>query len=249
MKKVLLVSTALVAGVVGAQAADMSAPAYKAPAAPLAAPGWRGFYIGGQVGYASDPSTLQPGAPPPGFTSFFTGTLAGAPQGFTGGGRVGYDWETAGLVWGIESDFNGGDISRSGSISLGGGLLGASWNEKVDWWGSTNLRLGIPFLANGALAYGLGGVAYGNRTMDASGNAGPFTTSGSFGGTSVGWDVGAGLATKISPASEIFVEGRWVDLGTVSGQIGGNVLGTTIVAPVSQKFNFAVGQVGYAYHF
>jgi opacity protein-like surface antigen len=71
---------------------------------------------------------------------------------------------------------------------------------------------GVPFLINQALVYALGGVAYGDRTVDAMGFVGPFSTQGSFGGTSVGWDVGGGLAAKIGPSSEVFIEGRWVDL-------------------------------------
>jgi hypothetical protein len=78
---------------------------------------------------------------------------------------------------------------------------------------------------------------------------GPFSTSGTFGGTSIGFDVGGGLAAKVSPASEVFIEGRWVDLGSVSGQLNLMTPGVLYEAGASQKFDFAIGQVGYAYHF
>jgi outer membrane immunogenic protein len=175
--------------------------------------------------------------------------LVGEPQGVTAGGRVGYDFQAGSVVWGIESDLSWSDFKRSGNEILYGGLGGVAWNETTDWWGSTNLRLGVPFLSNQALVYGLGGVAYGNRTMDASGFVGPFSTTGSFGGTSVGWDVGGGLAAKIGSSGEVFVEGRWVDLGSVAGQLTLTIPGEIFVAGASQKFDFAIGEVGYAYHF
>lgn len=213
-------------------------------------PLWQGFYVGVQFGYGSDPSVLTPAALPPGFTPIFSSNaFAGAPQGVTAGGRVGYDWQIGAVVWGIESDFSWADFTRSGNETLYGGLGGVSWNETVDWWGSTNIRVGVPLLGNQALLYALGGVAYGNPQVTASGFVGPFSTSGTFGGTNIGWDVGGGLAVKVNPASEFFVEARWIDLGSVSGQLLLNTPGATFTAGASQTFGFAVGQLGYAYHF
>jgi outer membrane immunogenic protein len=246
MTKFVIVAALLTSSSVWA--ADILSPT-KAPFAPATAPLWQGFYIGAQVGYGSDPSALTPGALPPGFSQIFTGTLAGMPQGVTAGGRIGYDWQVGGVVWGLESDINWADFKRDGNEILFGGAGGVRWAENTNWWGSTNLRFGVPFLTNQALIYALGGTAYGNRTVDASGFVGPFSTQGSFGGSSVGWDAGGGLAAKISPASEVFIEGRWVDLGSVSGQLSPMTPGVLYVAPASQKFDFAIGQVGYAYHF
>jgi outer membrane immunogenic protein len=248
MKKILLMSAILVS-TSAAHAADLSSP-IKAPFAPAGVPLWQGFYIGAQIGYGSDPSALTPGALPPGFSSIFTSNaLGGMPQGVTAGGRIGYDWQVGGVVWGLESDFNWSDFKRDGNETFFNGIGGINWTENTNWWGSTNLRLGVPFLTNQALVYALGGVAYGDRTVDATGFVGPFSTTGSFGGTSIGFDVGGGLAAKVSPASEVFIEGRWVDLGSVSGQLSLMTPGVLYEAGASQKFDFAIGQIGYAYHF
>jgi hypothetical protein len=75
-------------------------------------------------------------------------------------------------------------------------------NATANWGGSSNLRFGIPFAASQALPYAIGDVAYGDRKVDASGFVGPFSTSGTFGGTGVGWNAGGGLAAKIGASSE-----------------------------------------------
>jgi outer membrane immunogenic protein len=235
-----------------AYAADLQpAPLKAAPFTPVV-PLWTGWYIGFQVGYGASPDALTPGALQPGFSPIFTSNaLAGMPQGVTAGGRIGYDWQVGNVVWGLESDFNWANFVRNGNETLfvDGGTGGVSWQEQVNWWGSTNLRFGIPLAASQALLYALGGVAYGNRTVNASGFVDQFSTSGSFGGTGIGFDAGAGLAVKVTPVSEFFIEGRWIDLGSVSGQLSLSTPAANFVAPASQRFDFAVGQVGYAYHF
>jgi hypothetical protein len=94
-----------------------------------------------------------------------------------------------------------------------------------------------------------GGVSYGNRTVDATGFVGPFSAQGSFGGTTVGWDAGGGLAAKIGPSSGVFIESRWVDLDSVSAQLSLTIPGERFAASASQNFGFAIGQVVYSYHF
>ena len=114
MKRLLLASAAFLATTVGAHAADLpvKAPYTKAP--PLQAVyDWTGFYIGvnAGVGVGRDRTQhFQPGS----FNSFYL-----APEGAFGGGQIGYNWQTGSilgpLVYGIEADIQGADMSDGGT--------------------------------------------------------------------------------------------------------------------------------------
>src|SRR5262245_25326445 len=89
-------------------AADLYKPVYKAPPLPPPAPvySWTGLYVGANAGYAWGHSNLASNftCPVPGqcdyilqpnvdaFSSAGTGTLS--PNGFTGGGQVGYNYQS-----------------------------------------------------------------------------------------------------------------------------------------------------------
>src|SRR5207248_8093531 len=95
MQKILLTSAAAaVAGISGANAADM---ALKAP--PLApAPSWAGWYIGGQIGTALVDITR--------WNSDFgyVSDYSGKKTVWTGGGQIGYNWQRGNFVYGLEVD-------------------------------------------------------------------------------------------------------------------------------------------------
>src|SRR5215216_3833625 len=99
MMKRLLVgcAAAVVAFSTPALAADV-APGFKAPPAPPAAYNWSGLYGGLNAGYSGghvpyDATTF--GAPS-------SGTLN--PDGFIGGGQIGYNFQAGSFVFGVESD-------------------------------------------------------------------------------------------------------------------------------------------------
>src|SRR6187200_1444047 len=88
-----LVLATLLAAPFAANAADLRAPTYKAPAyvAPLA-PSWTGFHVGLNAGYAFGEADWS------GFAS------SPSPTGFLVGGTLGYNLQTGSWVWGIEGD-------------------------------------------------------------------------------------------------------------------------------------------------
>src|SRR5258705_2797567 len=104
MKKFLLSSYAVAVLAAGpAVAADLAvkAPVYKAsPAAPVFS--WTGFYIGVNPGFASSRTKITDA----------DGWWAGSPLheytnwGFAGGGQIGFNYQTGGLVYGIEADLD-----------------------------------------------------------------------------------------------------------------------------------------------
>ena len=105
------VAVSAILGIGAASAADLparlpaKAPVYVAPAF-----SWTGFYIGAHAGYHWGSDRASTAADPVGWT------LAGAaaidaitpgtvhPNGFIGGGQIGFNWQVNSIVWGIEAD-------------------------------------------------------------------------------------------------------------------------------------------------
>ena len=81
------------------------------------------------------------------------------PEGGFGGGQLGYNVQSGKLVFGLEFDFQGGDLSRSTTGTTTGGKAFTS-KESIDWFGTARGRLGLSF--GPALFYGTGGFAYGD---------------------------------------------------------------------------------------
>src|SRR5687767_393896 len=107
MKRILLIGTSIAALAVPAMAADLPV---KAPPMVAAAPvlTWTGFYLGLNGGYSWGNSRRE--------LNFVTstgaivtggGTITGGGQDLDGGlfgGQIGYNWQTANWVLGIETD-------------------------------------------------------------------------------------------------------------------------------------------------
>src|SRR3954471_22812895 len=115
MKKILLGSVALIAmGMAApASAADLAARPYKA--APIAAPmmyDWSGFYIGANGGYGWSCQCVDVTGVNGGgfrFSEGFNGVAFGFAEGCKDagggivGGQVGYRWQSAAFVFGLEA--------------------------------------------------------------------------------------------------------------------------------------------------
>ena len=172
MREFLLAGAVLGALSVPAMAADVPAPAsVKAPSAPEF--NWTGFYLGGNAGWGSIEDRGVP----------FCLTGAGAWQGqgcdvvpgglvkgngFIGGGQLGYNWQAARMVLGLETDFQGSTLEGSTNvpgpftiIGLGNSGPGTSFtaDEKISWIGTFRGRFCVAF--DRALIYATGGFAYG----------------------------------------------------------------------------------------
>lgn len=227
LRKTLLAGAAIVTLSGAANAADL--PVKAQPHAPLVAPlpGWTGWYMGAKIGYGWDWSGLDltmPGA---------AITLGNAPHGFTGGGQLGYDLQVGNFVFGIVSDINGANFQTS-NTSLATLLSGANTN----WWGTTNARLGLAGFGNHLLPYAFAGVAYG-------GTKASFATPGiasAVSNTSTGWDAGAGIETRLDRNWSLFLEGKYIDLGSTTVPVLATVTG-------NQKFQFGVVEGGINYRF
>ncbi len=75
---------------------------------------WTGFYIGGHIGGmwgSTDYTDAANGA-----TKITPGGISTDPDGFIGGGQIGYNYQTGPWVLGVEGDFSGS--TADGSITF-----------------------------------------------------------------------------------------------------------------------------------
>jgi outer membrane immunogenic protein len=109
VKKILLTTTALLAlGIAPAAAADLAARPYaKAPAA-VAMYNWSGFYAGINGGWGSSRNSWDE-------TSLGFAVPFGSHDatGGTVGGQIGYRWQAASWVFGVEAQGNWADFHGS----------------------------------------------------------------------------------------------------------------------------------------
>ncbi len=213
MKKILLTATALLTFVSGsAMAADLSRPApapvyTKAPMMPVYS--WTGAYIGLNAGYAwgdSEVATTTIFDPAGYFVASSVPAIAAAgaqtinPNGFTGGGQIGYNWQaSSSTVLGLEADFEYFGLkgsSTSGAIYPCCAPTGFTINQnvKTDWLATFRARFGY-LVTPSALIYVTGGGAVTDLkgTFGFTDNNSAAAESASFSSTKLGWTVGAGV--------------------------------------------------------
>ncbi len=269
MKHLLIgISAAATLLATGALAADlpMKAPVYKAPEPVF---NWTGFYVGGNLGYGAgneaNSATVDQfltGLPLPGVLNG-TNSARNAVDGMIGGGQIGYNWQMANWLLGLEADIQYSD-QRHGSSAVtclacsdDGSNIVTTLNQSLDWFGTARGRAGF-LVSPELLFYATGGLAYGNVnvTGSASGNFNAATTVLLPGNSStrVGWTVGAGTEWHLAGNWTAKFEYLYMDLGTING---GPVPLTGILVPVrteaglsySSHFTDNIVRVGVNYHF
>ena len=197
-----------------------------APAPPECDYTWTGFYIGGNAGYGWGNADTH-FDPLPDAATFFDlapQSLNPDPEGFIGGGQIGYNWQwNKWLVLGVETDFQGSDMEghdrRSPFSNIDGGIFDEDPNifleahERMQWFGTARGRIGFAPLCR-LLVYATGGLAYGNVDYSAQTNFdNRFTYSTKFNETNVGWTVGGGLEYAIGHHWSVKAEYLYYDLG------------------------------------
>lgn len=253
LKLGLLGTSALVAFATVAVAADL--PSRRAPAPYAAVPvfTWTGFYIGGNAGYAfSDSgriSTSGNNGPVGGPSTIFnvaTGARPGStrldPEGFTGGGQIGYNLQFGSVVIGLEADAAYTDLAQTrGFVGTTGAV--SQFRSDLGFLGTVRGRLGYAF--DRIMVYGTGGLAYGDLQQSAT-----FFATPAAGGTGVvqflggrssietGWTAGGGVEYAIPTTFSLFnsnavtlkAEALYYDLGRQSV-----IVGDTGLAPAATR--------------
>jgi outer membrane immunogenic protein len=162
MNKLLAAISILIVSAASAPAADLAARPYtKAPPVVIAAYDWSGFYIGANGGGAwsrkcwdVNPFTINLQFVPP-------FTVAGSEgchdaSGATAGGQVGYRWQRAAWVFGLEAQGNWADLSGSNASQLAF-FAGIANRTKIDAIGLFTAQVGYSW--NSFLLYVKGGAA------------------------------------------------------------------------------------------
>jgi outer membrane immunogenic protein len=214
MKRLFLVGVVAGLSSAGAYAADLGP--YRAPPPPerdYYEPvrdmpwSWRGFYAGVNAGYAwgGDDSVTLSG---PGI-----GTAIGSlePNGWFGGGQIGYNAQFQSLVFGIEADLQGSDISDGLSGPVPGSAYFATANTSIDWFSTIRGRVG--YAAGPALLYATGGFAFADVDTHVSASDGVNAVSFSNDEVKTGYTLGGGIEWAFAPNWSLKSEYLYVNLG------------------------------------
>ena len=228
-KSYLLTGTAGVAiapmlGMAGASVASAADMAVKAPPPPppVAAPSWAGFYIGANVGGASESSFLND-PEPDGIVG--NGTRTGSA--FIGGGQIGYNWQQGTFVYGLEADMSG--LTSPSALNFASPSNSHyTYGSHVPWLATIRGRVGVTVGDGMTLLYGTGGVAIGRVKAFANECFYSSEPCHDYSATRTGWTAGGGIERMIAPHWTAGVEGLFVDLGSYSASGAGGKCCTTV---------------------
>lgn len=216
---------------------------------------WSGFYAGINAGYAwNDESARLSGDLPGGSgagngvlnfiaggvfsTAYTPRSLTLGPDGFTGGGQLGYQLRVGPqIVLGIEGDFQGASVDDRSGVTQNPFEL--TVRHSLDWFGTLRGRLGY-IVSKRLMVFGTGGLAVGKTSIGASvlreagGGVGGYVVTttisceptvtttclaGSSSDTSVGWTVGGGLEWALTDTVSLKAEYLRIDLGSQSARM------------------------------
>ena len=227
MKKYLLSGVAALGLLAAGAASAADLPSRKGPVvAPVYVPAftWTGFYVGANAGYAwgqIDSSNF-------GIVNPFSD-----PDGFVGGGQIGYNYQIGQWVVGLEADFQGADL-KSTARNLAGTVTASN---EINWFGTVRGRVGYAF--DRFLPYVTGGFAYGNVKNKVT--APTFTFSDD--NTQYGWTVGGGLEYAFTNNLTAKVEYLYVNLDKESFTVPGG----TFTSNVETKFSVVRAGLNYKF--
>jgi outer membrane immunogenic protein len=236
-RSLVVYAVSVVALASAASAADM----YRAPDAvgykdgpAYVSVNWSGVYFGGYAGYGWGRSdtrgTLDPnsifgsGAPnaQPAYNANMSPNLS--PDGFSGGGTVGYNWQTGRIVFGAEAEFGALNLRDAATTSVtptNHVNLTSFTKADTDWAATLRGRLG--WSADRALFFATGGAAFRNFHLHQTNTyAGLLIEDVSISGHQTGWTAGGGVEYMLSSN---WLGGSWsgkieylhMDFGTISG--------------------------------
>jgi outer membrane immunogenic protein len=206
-----------------ASAADM---AYKAPMAPPVV-SWAGFYVGVNLGGGfGTTGASETGLPTALVTASADYGLNHSLTGWLGGALIGYNYQTGQWVWGIEADFDAGNINGSGmqsgvGVAQRNGVNAFAGNfvtagEKIDFFSTLRGRVGMLTDPN-LLIYATGGLAVAHVKYNGQFHyATPVDYIVSDSATRFGWTIGAGLEYRVAALWTVRGEYLYYDLGSHS---------------------------------
>lgn len=210
-------------------------PCWAGTAAP--ADDWGGFYAGANAGWAgADPHTRTT-------TPFDTAAYMNvqsdeddvkelgdqrlSSEDFTGGGQIGYNWQSGLWILGIETDFNALNMDAAATrskqyISAPTATLTMSSTVKTDWLWTLRPRVGY-VVADRWLCYGTGGLTVSDLEADFTllddytAVLGNVKQRQNISKIKAGWTVGGGVEVRLDKNWSVRSEYLYADLGTLEG--------------------------------
>jgi outer membrane immunogenic protein len=252
MKTVALAVSFVAISVVSAAAADMAVKA-RAPVMVPVSYDWSGFYVGGYAGGAWGQSDRSLNAANPTTNTFYNpanipgviaafGTTGGSSSGFTGGGQIGYDWQSLSpWVFGLEADFGAFQLNHIGtntSFYTFNPLdpFTQTSSAKTEWLFTARPRVGVA--ADNWLFYATGGVAVTEikTAYTYTDNVFQGFVAGGSSRTRAGWTAGGGVEwAPLRNDWTVKVEYLHLDFGNA----GDTATMTGFVGPVAPIFKYS----------
>lgn len=210
MKSVLWAAAALVMSIGAANAAD-------AVSVPPAGFVWTGGYVGVHLGYGAGRTTVTE-LDDYSFSEFGDTQFKFNSNGFLGGVHAGYNWQSGQLVYGLELDITGADISNTVANSM---IPGAneSFSTRIDWFGTARARLG--YSVDRFLPFVTGGVAFGHIKSSYDDNDFVPGNHAVADDVVAGWTIGAGAQYALTDNWSLRAEYLYVDLQDSQGSFDG----------------------------
>jgi outer membrane immunogenic protein len=216
-----IAAAVMLAAPLATQAADLARPRYEAPPDYVVAPfSWTGFYAGLNGGYMWGKSNWSGGA----------GTFEISPDGFIGGGTLGYNFQAGAWVLGLE-----GDVDYVDAKGTANAAFCANCTFENTWLGTLRGRVGYSF--GQWLPYLTGGGAWGNAKVQSAG--------GSVSDTKGGWTAGGGVEYSFAGPWSAKVEYLYVDLGTATC----NAAACVLLTDAQVDFTANIVRAGVNYRF
>jgi outer membrane immunogenic protein len=210
--------------------------------APPPTANWAGLYIGANFGSVLGRNLSS-------FNNSFTGvgdTFHLVPEGYLGGGQIGYNLQTGAWVFGVEADFQG-SFARDRDACIGncGTPTQIPFKQTLPWLGTARGRIGYSY--GSTLFFGTAGFAYGETKTSVGGPPGSGITF-ELTHAKGGWTAGGGIESPLrlfgllGPNWTAKTEYLYVDLGRT----------TDVLAPlvsVSTRTQEHIFRGGINYHF
>jgi outer membrane immunogenic protein len=189
-------------------AADMRMP-YKAPPPPIPVFSWTGLYVGANGGCGASRQTINNFNTADGGADFF-GDFTSDGGGCFGGGQVGYNYQFANWVIGVEADGSWGSIKGQGSLFEDGGAEASPFHTNVTSLGTVRGRIGyaINFGSTPILPYFTAGWGWARNQVSVFT---PFTSDTQ---TPGGLAIGGGVEIALSQNWSLKAEYMYFDLGS-----------------------------------
>ena len=242
MKKILiaLLGVAAVGITAPASAADLAARPVKAPP-PMIAPiyNWTGFYIGANGGYGWSHRCLDVTI---GAAVFDEGCRDAG--GGVAGGQVGYRWQSANWVFGLEAQGDWANLRNNGDSIL---FPGNTWSTKTNAFGLFTGQVGYAW--NNMLWYVKGGAAVVNQRWDLYNTA---TGVGIFQASRTRWGgtVGTGLEYGFAPNWSVALEYDYIFRTSDSATFVTPIVGAAVItgtANTRSDINLITARINYRF--